>query len=100
MQEQKEEDKWSQGSKSNKAKEEKEEKRKAELARKQELARLLAEEEASLPAKPKPAPKAGGKKSAAAASSKIPAGPGAIAAGGLGGGMHPLTSFVHDSMTL
>jgi len=79
--EQKEEDKWSQGSKSNKAKEEKEEKRKAELARKQELARLLAEEEASLPAKPKPAPKASGKK--AAASSKTPAGPGAIAAGGL-----------------
>jgi len=78
--EKKEEEKWNQGSKSNRAKEEKEEKRKAELARKQEAARILAEEEASLPSKPKSAPKASNKKGAG---SKTPAGPGAIAAGGL-----------------
>ncbi|TFK34911.1 hypothetical protein BDQ12DRAFT_689040 [Crucibulum laeve] len=57
--------------------EEKEEKRKAELARKAENARLLAEEEASAPAKKAPAPKAAKKKEAVK-----PAGPGAIAAGG------------------
>ena len=60
------------------SKEEKEEKRKAELARKAENARLLAEEEAAVPVKVKVAPKAakkGGK-------DVKPAGPGAIAAGG------------------
>ncbi|KAF7353821.1 DUF1014-domain-containing protein [Mycena venus] len=57
------------------SKQEKEEKRLAELARKAENARLLAEEEASAPAKVKAAPKAV-KKAAK------PAGPGAIAAGG------------------
>jgi hypothetical protein len=56
-----------------------EERRKAELARKAENARLLATEEAALPTKPKAAPKAAKKGAAAAA----PAGPGAIAAGGL-----------------
>jgi hypothetical protein len=86
LQEKLEEEKWSQGSKSNKSKEEKEEKRKTELARKQELARILAEEEASLPPKPKPTPKAGAKK-AAASSKKVPAGPGALAAGGLKGNL-------------
>jgi len=75
-----EEEKWSQGSKSKQSKEEKEERRKAELARKQENAKLLEAEEASLPIKPKATPKAGAKKGAA---SKTPAGPGAIAAGGL-----------------
>jgi len=60
------------------AKEEKEQKRKAELARKAENARLLAEEEAAAPSKVKTAPKASGKKPAA----QKPAGPGAIAAGG------------------
>ncbi|KAI0062071.1 DUF1014-domain-containing protein [Artomyces pyxidatus] len=73
-------DKWSDGAKAAKAsKEEKEEKRRADLARKAENARLLAEEEASTPVK-KAAPKAGAKK----ASAKVPkpAGPGAIAAGG------------------
>lgn len=53
-----------------------EDKRKADLARKAEAAKLLAEEEASLPAKAKAAPKAGKKKDFK------PAGPGAIAAGG------------------
>ncbi|KAF9808547.1 hypothetical protein IEO21_07839 [Rhodonia placenta] len=73
--------KWQDGGKASKSsKEEKEEKRRAELARKAETARLLAEEEASAPSKPKPAPKAGAKK--AAAKNAKPAGPGAIAAGG------------------
>ncbi|KAG2748334.1 DUF1014-domain-containing protein [Suillus brevipes Sb2] len=69
----KEAEKWEDGAKGNKAKEEKEAKRLAELARKAENARLLAEEEAA-PAKAKPAPKK--KKDVK------PAGPGAIAAGG------------------
>lgn len=68
---------WAEGAK-NKGKEDKEEKRRAELARKAENARLLAEEEKSLPAKAKPAPKAGTKK---AAKDVKPAGPGAIASG-------------------
>jgi len=55
--------------------EDKEEKRKADLARKAENARLLAEEEAAV-SKPKPAPKKKGAKDTK------PAGPGAIAAGG------------------
>ncbi|TFY77237.1 hypothetical protein EWM64_g6770 [Hericium alpestre] len=76
--ERKEADQWSAGAGAKKAKEDKEEKRRAELARKQENARLLAEEEASVPVK-KAAPKAGAKKAAAKAK---PAGPGAIAAGG------------------
>jgi len=67
--EQAESAKWTEGEKSNKGKEEREEKRKAELARKAENARLLAEEEASVP------------KKKARAKAK-PAGPGAIAAGG------------------
>lgn len=71
--------KWADGAKGNKAKEEKEEKRKAELARKAENARLLAEEEATTTSK-KPTPKAGSKKAASA--QPKPAGPGAIAAGG------------------
>jgi hypothetical protein len=71
-------DKWAEGAKANKAKEEKEEKRKAELARKAENARLLAEEETKTAAK-KAAPKPGSKKSAKGQSK--PAGPGAIAAG-------------------
>ncbi|KAL1757832.1 DUF1014-domain-containing protein [Schizophyllum commune] len=70
--------KWSEGGKANKNAD-KEEKRKAELARKAENARLLAEEESSVAAKPKTAPKAGAKKAAA---KPKPAGPGAIAAGG------------------
>jgi hypothetical protein len=56
--------------------EEKEEKRKADLARKTENARLLAEEEATVSAKTKPVPKKKGAKDIK------PAGPGAIAAGG------------------
>ncbi|KZO92400.1 DUF1014-domain-containing protein [Calocera viscosa TUFC12733] len=66
---------WDVGAKSNKAKEDKEAKKAAELARKAEKARLLAEEEAALPSKPKAAPKAGAK--------KAPAGPGSLTAGGL-----------------
>ena len=62
--------------------EDKEEKRKADLARKAENARLLAEEEAAVSAKPKPAPKKKGK-------DIKPAGPGAIAAGG---GLSPETT--------
>ncbi|KAI0806755.1 hypothetical protein C8Q74DRAFT_1224171 [Fomes fomentarius] len=82
--ERKEADKWNDGGKSNKAKEEKEEKRRAELARKAEAARLLAEEEAnaSAPPKVKVTPKAAGKKAAQAKKDTKPAGPGAIAAGG------------------
>ncbi|KAI0271770.1 hypothetical protein BGY98DRAFT_1006188 [Russula aff. rugulosa BPL654] len=70
-------DKWTEGAKASKAKEEKEEKRKAELARKAENARLLAEEEATTTKKASPKP---GSKKAAKGKSK-PAGPGAIAAG-------------------
>lgn len=79
-QERKEAEKWQDGSKAGKSKEEKEEKRRAELARKAENARLLAEEEASTTPKPKSNPKAGAKKSAT--KTPKPAGPGAIAAGG------------------
>jgi hypothetical protein len=68
-------DKWADGSKSAKGKEEKEERRKAELARKAENARLLAEEEASTIRAKKAAPKGNAKKGK-------PAGPGAIAAEG------------------
>ncbi|EGN96373.1 hypothetical protein SERLA73DRAFT_186100 [Serpula lacrymans var. lacrymans S7.3] len=77
--ERKEADKWQDNAKSSKSKEDKEEKRKAELARKAENARLLAEEEAAAPPKPKPAPKASAKKPVKPTK---PAGPGAIAAGG------------------
>jgi len=70
-------DEWSKGSKSNKSKEEKDAKKAAEAARKAENARLLAEEEAKAPVK-KAAPKAGAKKA-----TPKPAGPGAIAAGGI-----------------
>ncbi|EPQ50573.1 DUF1014-domain-containing protein [Gloeophyllum trabeum ATCC 11539] len=75
----KEAEQWQDGAKTSRSKEEKEARRQAELARKAEAARLLAEEEASLPSKPKAAPKAGGKKDKPAPK---PAGPGAIAAGG------------------
>jgi len=79
LKEQKEADKWTDGAKGGKgSKEEKEEKRKADLARKAENARLLAEEEASAPAKVKTPPKPGAKKG----KDIKPAGPGAIAAGG------------------
>ncbi|KAF6764645.1 DUF1014-domain-containing protein [Ephemerocybe angulata] len=78
--ERKEADAWTdkdvKGSKAKKA--DAEEKRKAELARKAENARLLAEEEASQPAKVKAPPKAGSK----GKQPIRPAGPGAIAAGG------------------
>lgn len=77
--EKKEADKWTDKDvKGGKAKQEdKEEKRKADLARKAENARLLAEEEAAASSKPKAAPK----KKLASKDIK-PAGPGAIAAGG------------------
>ncbi|KAG6879895.1 hypothetical protein C0992_009886 [Termitomyces sp. T32_za158] len=76
--ERKEADQWKEGAKSAKAsKVEKEEKRQADLARKAENARLLAEEEAAAPSKAKSAPKAGKSKP-----TPKPAGPGAIAAGG------------------
>ncbi|KAF7972983.1 hypothetical protein HWV62_10625 [Athelia sp. TMB] len=80
---------WSDGAKTTKAsKEEKEERRKAELARKAENARLLAEEEASAPAKVKAPPKAGAKKGKDKGKDydSKPAGPGAIAAGGVASG--------------
>ncbi|KAI0713672.1 hypothetical protein C8Q76DRAFT_693508 [Earliella scabrosa] len=80
-QERKEAEKWAQGGKSAKKTEDKEEKRRAELARKAENARLLAEEESSAPPKVKAAPKAGAKKATPKKDVK-PAGPGAIAAGG------------------
>ncbi|KAL0947675.1 hypothetical protein HGRIS_013763 [Hohenbuehelia grisea] len=80
-QERKEAEKWKDDkTKGGKAKQdEKEEKRKADLARKAENARLLAEEETAAPAKVKPVPKAGKK---APPKAPKPAGPGAIAAGG------------------
>lgn len=80
QQEKKEAEGWKDGAKGGKpSKEEKEEKRKADLARKAENARLLAEEEANAPAKVKAVPKATKK-------SSKPAGPGAIGAGGSLGG--------------
>jgi len=91
--EQKEVDKWADGSKGGKgSKEEKEEKRKAELARKAENARLLAEEEASVPVKVKTPSKAGGKR----AKDPIPAGPGAIAAGGPSSGGSDKEGFAKE----
>lgn len=80
QQEKKEAEAWKDDAKGGKSsKEEKEEKRKADLARKAENARLLAEEEAGAPPKAKATPKAGKK-------SSKPAGPGAIAAGGISAG--------------
>ncbi|KZV90790.1 DUF1014-domain-containing protein [Exidia glandulosa HHB12029] len=80
-QEKKEAASWDDGAKKASAKKvEAEDKRKAELARKAEAARLLAEEEAALPAKKAAAPKAG--KKAAQKPTPKPAGPGALAAGG------------------
>lgn len=80
--EKKDADKWTDKDvKGGKAKaEDKEEKRKADLARKAENARLLAEEEAAVAAKKPKAPAA--KKSKGAPKDGQPAGPGAIAAGG------------------
>jgi hypothetical protein len=76
LQEKNESAAWNEGARSGKSsKEEKEEKRKADLARRAENARLLAEEEEAVS---KPKPKAGKK----AAKVVKPAGPGAIAAGG------------------
>jgi len=80
--ERKDTEKWGEGAKAKKAKEEREAKRLEDLSRKAENARLLAEEEAASPPKVKNAPKAGAKKGAKAAT---PAGPGAIAAGGVVG---------------
>ncbi|KDR81940.1 hypothetical protein GALMADRAFT_240270 [Galerina marginata CBS 339.88] len=79
--EKKEVDKWTDKDvKGGKAKQEdKEEKRKADLARKAENARLLAEEEAAVSAVK---PKAPASKKKAAGKDVKPAGPGAIAAGG------------------
>ncbi|KAJ3731683.1 DUF1014-domain-containing protein [Lentinula guzmanii] len=71
---------WEDGAKNPKDKAAKEEKRKADLARKAENAKLLAEEEASAPSKAKAAPKTGAKK--VTKPQPKPAGPGAIAAGG------------------
>ncbi|GAA5964493.1 hypothetical protein JCM21900_002968 [Sporobolomyces salmonicolor] len=59
----KEADKWNQGAKGKSTKEDKVAQAEAARARKAEAARLLAEEEASMPSKPKAAaPKAGAKK--------------------------------------
>ncbi|KAJ2929426.1 hypothetical protein H1R20_g7658, partial [Candolleomyces eurysporus] len=101
--ERKEADSWrDDNSKGGKAKkQEQEDKRKADLARKAENARLLAEEEADAAPKVKAAPKAGSSKGKKpAASSSKPAGPGAIAAGGglgsidaSGGGSEEVESF-------
>ncbi|KAL5494745.1 hypothetical protein ACEPAI_206 [Sanghuangporus weigelae] len=81
--ERKEAAKWDQGAKWKAGKEDKEAKRKEALAAKAERERLLAEEEASLPSKPKASPKTGaGKKKASASTTPRAAGPGALAAGG------------------
>ena len=74
-QEQDEAESWKDSKGGKSKQEDKEEKRKADLARKAENARLLAEEEAAVSSKPKPAPKKKGAKDTK------PAGPGAIAAG-------------------
>lgn len=63
-QERKEAEAWSQGAKSTKGKADKDERRRAELARKAENARLLEEEEKTMPPKPKATPKAAAKKAA------------------------------------
>jgi len=91
--EKKEADTWNDGAKSGKSsKEEKEEKRKADLLRKAENARLLAEEEAAVAAKKPAAPKAG-----KASKVQKPAGPGAIAAGGLAAESSTAGADVGDS---
>ncbi|KAG9080843.1 hypothetical protein FRC06_006081 [Ceratobasidium sp. 370] len=77
--EKKEADEWAVGAKSNKAAEEKAAKKAAEVARKAENARLLAEEEAATPSKPKQPPKAG--KGKAKPPPPKPAGSDATAAG-------------------
>ncbi|OJT06237.1 Coiled-coil domain-containing protein 124 -like protein [Trametes pubescens] len=92
--ERKEAEKWAAGGKGGKPKEDKEEKRRAELLRKAENARILAEEEANAPAKVKTPPKAGAKK--AAPKVVKPAGPGAIAAGGSLAGSGASTPAVVD----
>jgi len=77
--EKKEAEKWQDGVKTKKAKDvEKEEKKAADAAKKAEVARLLAEEEASISSSVKPKQTSKGKKKAA-----TPAGPGAIATGGI-----------------
>ncbi|KAF9653866.1 hypothetical protein BDM02DRAFT_3106995, partial [Thelephora ganbajun] len=68
--------KWDQGAKKDKN-DDKEVKRKEQLARRAESARLLAEEEASIPSKKTTPNKTGNKKKDAK-----PAGPGALSAGG------------------
>ena len=75
-QQRQEDESWEDDGKGGKSKMDKEEKRKADLARKAENARLLAEEEAAVSAKPKSTPKKKVTKDIK------PAGPGAIAAGG------------------
>ena len=55
----------------NKKQDDKEDRRRAELARKAENARLLAEEEASAPAKAKAAPKAASKAAAKPRAKKV-----------------------------
>ncbi|TNY17551.1 DUF1014-domain-containing protein [Rhodotorula diobovata] len=65
-------DKWSQGAKGKAAKESKAEAAEAARARKAERDRLLAEEEASQPAKVKAPPKAGAKKAAPPKAPSIP----------------------------
>jgi hypothetical protein len=91
-QERKEATKWEDGAKgANKKKADTEAKRQADLARKAENAKLLAEEESSAPSKAKAAPKAGAKKAA-----PKPAGPGAIAAGAGLSGTNPKAKEADD----
>ncbi|BGP71295.1 hypothetical protein NBRC10513v2_004664 [Rhodotorula toruloides] len=68
----KEAEKWEKGAKGKSAKEDKAAAAEAARAKKAERERLLAEEEASLPSKPKAAPKAGAKKAAPPKAPAIP----------------------------
>ncbi|POY73938.1 hypothetical protein BMF94_2980 [Rhodotorula taiwanensis] len=71
-QEEREAQEWSKGAKGKSAKEDKAAAAEAARAKKAERERLLAEEEASMPSKPKAAPKAGAKKAAPARAPAIP----------------------------
>ncbi|BGO92359.1 hypothetical protein NBRC10512v2_004632 [Rhodotorula toruloides] len=68
----KEAEKWEKGAKGKSSKEDKAAAAEAARAKKAERERLLAEEEASLPSKPKAAPKAGAKKAAPPKAPAIP----------------------------
>ncbi|TIA76195.1 hypothetical protein E3P77_00106 [Wallemia ichthyophaga] len=85
----KESQKWSQGSKGKGKKEDDAEKKAQQAAKKAEKDRMLAEEEASMPSKPKAGANKGGNKKAP----PKPAGPGALSAGGINASVDQPESF-------